>query len=171
MVEPHRSGKRQKEALMATRIAAALATLAIVVAATLVSASPAHAHTRWSAVYYGCGSGYSQVSDGVRPLTVGPDGPKWGEIILAYNSGNGYNCAVTRSTHWHGTPTTLTAWLRVRQSNGTVKSYNRTCTACYHWESVKAYGSGMCVKTHGVIGDDGDDFAYGGHKNWGHCGS
>lgn len=129
-------------------------------------ATPATAHTANEAILYGCGSGYSLVSDGVRAVTT-TSGSTWGYVYLTYNSSNGYNCVVTRKTAYHGTASRVRAELTV-QNLGT---YTNIDNAALHWESVKAYGRGHCVQYFGwVWNPQGTALSGGGRTYWGNCG-
>ena len=129
--------------------------------------SAASAHTRAEAVTYGCGSGYSIVTDGVRNV-VTSGGTKWGEVLLTYNAGNGYNCVVTNKTAGsHGTPSEICAFIEVQGAGGT-----HSCDPdASHWESVKAKAAGKCVAYLGVIlAPNSTQQATGGRSEFKNCG-
>ena len=131
-------------------------------ALVLATALPASAHSVSEAIRYGCGSGYSLVSDGTR--NVG----SWGQVHLTYNSSNGYNCVVTRKTGaYHGVASRVTANLEI-QGRG---DYWKSDDNASHWEAVKAYGRGACVKYWAAIWNPaGSRFESGGRLTWGNCG-
>jgi hypothetical protein len=144
------------------------ASLAMLAALLVATAQPAAAHSRNEAVTNACGSGYSIVNDGVRDLTY--LGSKWGEVVLAYNSSTGRNCAVafkTTSAGYHGTPSRIYVSLEVQGD----KVYHNNDMSASHWERVTANAAGKCVKFGATIwSPDGQRAATGGRSTWGNCG-
>lgn len=154
------------------RIAATAAVLALTAATLItVSASPAQAHSRSSAIYYGCGPGYFKVSDGVREIKDPRVGQEvWAEVVLAYNSSNSHNCVVTYKPHGstaHGVPTALSASIRVQYSSeGWVTN---SCSSCSHWESVTRWARDRCVMYKGYVENQYGVRASAGRYSWGNC--
>ncbi len=142
-------------------LGAALSALSLV----LISAAPATAHTANEAIQYGCGAGYALASDGTRAITIGST--TWGYVHLAYNSSNGYNCAVARKTAYHGTASRVSVQLDVQN----VGSFYKSDPAAAHWESVSHYARGHCVMYYGWVWNPaGTSLAGGGRNTWGNCG-
>ncbi|MEO3746255.1 protein kinase [Plantactinospora sp. B5E13] len=86
-----------------------------------------------------CGSGY-QVIDSAT--LTGPDGGVRGRVYLLYNSGNGYNCAVTLKTTSVGSKTPVATYLEVQ---GRARSTD-SGSFDYYAGPVRAKASGVCVR-------------------------
>ncbi|WP_019812258.1 hypothetical protein [Saccharomonospora halophila] len=148
------------------RVRALFGSVVVAGAVLVGTASPAAAHSASEAVQYGCGSGYGIVSDGTRAVRT-DSGAVWGYVHLAYNSGNGRNCVVTRKTSYHGTPSRVRAEITVAGDG----AYSNADNSASHWESVKRYASDTCVQYFGWIWDPaGSTLAAGGRTTWGNCG-
>jgi hypothetical protein len=123
-----------------------IASLTIAIIAIVgLPTSPAHAHSRSSAIYYGCGSNYNVVNDGIRTITWG--GEVWGEVILTYNPSTGRNCVVTRKIKYHDVKTYTDARLQLQNDSNVYIDGGYY----YHWAAVSRPASGVCVAYWGTV--------------------
>lgn len=154
---------------MSTRLKGAAVTGALVMGGSVLAAAPANAHTVSSAIYNGCGSGYSIVKGGQRTLKTS-GGTVYGYVYLTYNPKNGYNCVVTRKTAYHGTPSKTLARVSVLNRNGT-QTLREDWRSYSHFAAVKVYGKGKCVAYWGDIRNPSNTRkASNGRWAWGNCG-